>query len=268
MIQTSLKRLIDYIEARLSGRRLPIKLDVRPSGEQLCVIRSAGLAQRGMPELEINSCPVHLVRYGSEVILQIAANGLQIAGSLADGKIVGGHLVHPQQDFLERCRLVQRTGPAEVVLRVCDVESSDVDECPRRLLAAHLCALGSLGGAESALHFRLATEEYPIVRAASNAPLSESELNPNNFWAWEGLGSWRAEILRLEDAVSAWKAAVCRWPRGGKFIAGRMAHELETLADTPSRAALMNFWNSLSDDSIRAWGLELGIEIEDVTLLP
>jgi len=196
-------------------------------------------------------------------VLQLAANIFRTPQALAQGKIVGGRFVHPEQDLIEHCKFVELRAGGHPVFRICDVEASNDGESPLRTICTRLCVFGSRGGVDAREHLLLATAWYPPMFVAANKPLNESELNPNNFWSWVELGNVHAQDLRMDEAFKSWRQAACRWPRGVKHIACRMAHEFAKVVEIPDIESqrAVTFWQSLSNEQIAFFAREQNFQL-------
>jgi hypothetical protein len=191
------------IVRRLSGSKM--RAEVLPAGDR-CIVRSKGLEEAGLPEIEISDCPVKLKDVASNLVMQIALNGKDTPESLADGKTIGGRFVSRDQPLIEIFRLA-RTGTSSSALRVTDLHSNGV--FPYRLLATHLCVTAGANTRDALRLLLVSIEVWPREKTASNAPLGDYEFNPNNFWSWVDLGTTLAQAGRIEDAIVHWTTAVC-----------------------------------------------------------
>jgi hypothetical protein len=256
--------LRDIYKALRGLARVRILVDVVPSGSKV-VVRTNGLAQDGLPELEIVECPLHLQDVAKNLVQQLASHARDTPESLADGKTIGSRFARPDQQLLEACRLA-RSEATPPTLRIVDLESNG-RMFLRNLIATHLCATASTSAIEQLRLLLVAIEVWPKEGVASNAPLGDYELNPNNFWSWIDLGSVFEQRGELNDALVQWKTAVCVWPRGGKTFATRMLkQEAAASSSTPSQRVTQDFWRSVSNDTIRIWARELDVELPDAVL--
>lgn len=220
----------------------------------------------GLPEIEISDCPLHLKDVASNLVVQIARNGRNTPESLADGKTIGGRFVSSDQPLIEIFRLV-RTKADPSALRVVDLQNG-AESFPFRLMATHLCATAGAFPRDALRLLLVSIEVWPRENAASNAGLGDYEFNPNNFWSWIDLGTALSQADRMSDATAHWKIAVCMWPRGGKLYASRMAgRNARASLRRGSGPAVHEFWQSVSNDSIRNWCTELAVELPEVALM-
>jgi tetratricopeptide (TPR) repeat protein len=232
-----------------------VRAEVLPDGD-LCIVRSKGLEEAGLPEIEISECPLKLQDVASNLVVQIALNGKDTPESLAEGKTIGGRFVRRDQPLIESFRLA-RISASSSTLRVTDLDGNGV--FPHRLLATHLCATAGASRRDALRLLLVSIEVWPKEKTASNAPLGDYELNPNNFWSWVDLGTTLAQAGRIEDAVLYWRTAACMWPRGGKLYASRMVVRGGT-------AAVHDFWQSLGNETIKNWCAELTVELPESAL--
>jgi hypothetical protein len=249
------------IVRRLSGAR--VRAEVIQGGDR-CVVRSNGLRETGLPEVEISDCPLKLKDVASNLIVQIALNGRDTPESLAEGKTIGGRFARRDQPLVEVFRLV-RVSAAPSTLRVVDLDGDGT--FPNHLVATHLCATAGSSRREALRLLLVSIEVWPKEKTASNAPLGDYEFNPNNFWSWIDLGTKLSEVSQLGDAIFQWKTAVCMWPRGGKLYAGRMlGRGLPGAVSSAPSGAIHDFWQSVTNDSIRNWCAELAVELPESAL--
>jgi hypothetical protein len=249
------------IVRRLSGTR--VRADVLPDGDR-CAIRSTGLQEAGLPEVEISDCPSTLKDVASRLVVQIARNGMATPESLVEGKTIGGRFVRRDQPLIEVFRLV-RAGTEGSILRVIDLDGDGI--FPHRLLATHICATAGASRHDALRLLLVSIEVWPKEEVASNAGSGDYEFNPNNFWSWIDLGTSLSRAGRIGDAILHWKTAVCMWPRGGKLYAGRMLGRGApgSLSSAASRA-VHDFWQSVTNDAIRNWCAELAVELPESAL--
>jgi hypothetical protein len=236
---------------------------VYPEGQH-CVVRSSGLQEAGLPEVEIADCPLKLKDVASNLVVQIALNGRGTPESLAEGKTIGGRFVRRDQPLVEVFRLV-RSDADSSTLRVVDLHSDGF--FPHRLVATHLCATAGASGRNALRLLLVSIEVWPQEKTASNAALGDYEFNPNNFWSWVDLGTTLSRSARIGDAMLHWKTAICMWPRGGKLYSGRMLGRGApgSLSRAESRT-VRDFWQSVTNDAIRNWCAELAVELPEAAL--
>lgn len=244
---------------RLGGAR--VRVDVVPEGSH-GVVRSSGLQEAGLPEVELSDCPLKLQDVARNLVLQIALNGLETPESLAAGKTIGGRFVRADQPLIEFFRLIG-VGADSATLRIVDLDDND-GVFPHRPVATHLCATAGTSRREALRLLLVSIEVWPKEKAAANAALGDFELNPNNFWSWIDLGTVLSESGQVAEAISHWKTAVCMWPRGGKLYAGRML--ARGSPSSPSSRAVHDFWQSVTNDAIRNWAAELAVELPEAAL--
>lgn len=255
-------RLLTGLKA-LAGTRLEIR--VLPDGGHFTVT-SFGLREAGLPEVEIIGCPARLCEVASNLVSQIATNGLKEPASLASGKIIGSRFVSSDQPLLEVLRLT-KVETQLPTLRVVDLQD-DAQGFPHRLVATHLCASAGMSRRDSLRLLLVSVEVWPKEKMASNAALADFELNPNNFWAWIDLGTALAHANQTDNAIVHWKTAVCMWPRGGKLYASKMLSKSQPDPGWNGNAFSHHFWASVSNDNIRTWSAQLDVEVKDDTLNP
>lgn len=248
---------------RLGGTR--VRVDVFADGNS-CVVRSDGLREASLPEIEISDCPLHLKDVASNLVQQIALNGRDTPESLAEGKTIGGRFARADQPLIEVFRLV-RSGADSFTLQVADLSDND-SVFPRHLVATHLCATAGASRRDALRLLLVSIETWPKEKTASNAALGDYEFNPNNFWSWIDLGTTLSQTGRIGDATLYWKTGVCMWPRGGKLYAARMVgrDSPNSLSSVPNRTA-HDFWQSVTNDVIRNWCTELAVELPESALV-
>lgn len=197
---------------------------------------------------------------------QRVLNGLHIPESLVAGKIIGGRFVSPSQPLIES--FCFRESEEDLSrLRVVDLADSGTI-FPNRLVATRLCAKAGTSRRDALRLLLVAIEVWPKEKTASNAVLGDYELNAHNFWSWIDLGTILFDTGQIEDAVLYWKTAVCMWPRGGKLYASRMVGRNPTGAvDTHLRRAARDFWLSVTNDAVRVWSAELGVDLPESALV-
>ncbi len=238
---------------RLSGTR--VSVDAILDGDR-CLVRSNGLREAGLPEVEIADCPLKLKDIASDLVVQIALNGKETPESLAEGKTIGGRFVRRDQPLIEAFRLVLSDRNSSV-LRIVDMDSTGA--FPHRLVATHLCAAAGASSRDGLRLLLVSIEVWPKEKMASNAALGDYEYNPNNFWSWVDLGTKLAQTGRTADALLQWKTAVCMWPRGGKLYASRMIGR-------NSQGPLHEFWLSVTNDVIRRWCVQSEVALPESAL--
>lgn len=240
--------------------RNALRTEVVVTGNDSCTVRSSGLQTIGVPEVEIAGCPEKLKDVATNLVLQIAKNGLDTPGSVVDGKTIGGRFVRSDQPLIEAFRLV-RTEPDSSILRIVDLNGSG-EGFPRQLVATHLCSTAGAFSNDALRLLLVAVEVWPMDRMSSNAPLGDYEFNPNNFWTWIDLGTVLMRRKQIDDAILHWKTGICLWPRGGKLYASRMVARIEeNRGGLSSDLAAREFWSSVTDESISKWCSEMGIEL-------
>jgi len=238
---------------RLSGNR--VRVDAFPDGDR-CLVRSNGLEEAGLPEVEIAACPVKLKDVADNLVLQVALNGKETPESLAEGKTIAGRFVRRDQPLIEAFRLVRSDGNSSI-LRVVDLDSTGL--FPHRLVATHLCATAGASSRDALRLLLVSIEVWPKEEVASNAALGDYEYNPNNFWSWVDLGTKLAQTDQIADAILRWKTAVCMWPRGGKLYASRMVGR-------GSQGTVHDLWLSGTNDAIRNWCAQSHVELPELVL--
>jgi hypothetical protein len=248
---------VAYLQSRINARGAGVRVDVFPEGGR-CTVRSSGLAEAGLAEVEITDCPLRLQDVASNLVLQIALNGRDTPESVADGKVIGGCFTRPDQPVIEVFRLARMSADS-LALRIVDVDDRD-GMFPHHLVATHLCAAAGRSRDDALRLLLVSIEVWPKEKAASNAQLGDYELNPNNFWAWIDLGTIFSDAERTSDAIAHWKTALSMWPRGGKLYARRMVTR-----GSPNRAT-RDFWQSVTTDAIRSWCQELAVELPESAL--
>lgn len=228
-------------------------------------IRSSGLSDLGLHDVEISGCPGRLTEVASNLVLQIALNGKKSPESLRDGKTIGGRFAHAKQPLLETFCL-RRPNAQSRILRIVDLQDAEM-AFPRRLVATHLCASAGTSSKDSMRLLLVSIEVWPKEKVASNAALADYELNPNNFWSWIDLGTTFSHAGHTEAAYEYWKTALCMWPRGGKLYASKMLARLssKTLVGDKDRLE-QQFWHSVSDRSIQSWCVQLDVGLTDEML--
>lgn len=246
--------MLREIVKRLRGTTVGV--DVLPSGD-CCVVRSNGLRQAGLPEVEISDCPLKLKDVVSNLVVQIALNGKDTPESLVEGKTIGGRFVRRDQPLIEAFRFV-RGGADLLTLRAVDLDSNGV--FPHRLVATHLCATAGASSRDALRLLLVSIEVWPMDKMASDAPLGDYELNPNNFWSWIDLGTTLEKAGQWDEAILYWRTAVCMWPRGGKLYAARMLGR-------GSLGPVHDFWQSVSNNTIRSWSAALAVELPESVLV-
>jgi hypothetical protein len=223
-------------------------------------LRSTGLREAGLAEVEIASCPQRLAQVATAIVTGVARVGIETPDAIADGKTIGGHFVRADQPLIESLRLI-RVDDDSSVLRIVDREESDAG-FPHRLVATHLCASAGASPSEALRLLLVAIEVWPKETTASNCALADYELNPNNFWSWIDLGTALSSVGQVGDAIAHWKTAICMWPRGGKLYASRvLARGEPRLTQGNSARVVHEFWRSVSTDAIRGWCEELAITL-------
>lgn len=239
---------------------IDVRTDVFPTGD-CCLVRSNGLSKMNFPEIEISDCPTHLKDVASNLILKIAQNCMNNPESLAENKTIGGHFVKNNQPVIEAFRFVNAFSETST-LRVVDLDDKE-EGFPHRLVATHLCATAGASRRDQLRLLLISVEVWPMEKVASNAALGDYEFNPNNFWSWIDLGTALSQTGKIDDAVDQWKTAICMWPRGGKLYASRM---IARGAKNGLASVAVDFWRSVTDDAIRNWCVELGVELPEVAL--
>ena len=250
------------VASSLGSSRLGVDIS---SGTDGWVVRSNGLRNAGLPEVEISDCPERLKEVASNLVLQIALNGKKDPASLAEGKTIGGRFANPDQPLIEGFRLV-RANTDSSVLRVMDLTGVDTT-FPRHLVATHLCSTAGTSRRDALRLLLVSIEVWPKERVSSNAALGDFEFNPNNFWSWVDLGTTLAHSKQKDEAIAHWKTAVCMWPRGGKLYATKMlARDSSKTTWAGTDRSEQDFWQSVTNDAIRSWCTELGVELPEETL--
>lgn len=241
-----------------------VQVDTVISGEN-CTVRSSGLAASGLPEVELADCPLRLREVAENLVSNVATNGKAAPESLKIGKLIGARFVSPKQPLVETFRLIKSYADPDF-LRIVDTEENST-AFPHRLVATHLCATADKTRSEALRLLLVSVEVWGRENTASNAALGDFELNPNNFWSWVDLGTALADAQELDEAILRWKIAACVWPRGGKLYAGRMLERSKSRPAWNSKEkAVLAFWQSVSNDSIKAWCAELGVGLTDLEL--
>lgn len=253
--------LLANVLRRLIGTRL--RIEVLPIGDT-CTICSNGLRSMGLPEVAISECPSKLKDVVSNLVLQIAQNGWETPASLMEGKTIEGRFVRANQSIVEVFRLV-RAKQDDTALRVVDLENESI--FPYRLIATHLCATAEFAGQEALRLLLVAIEVWPKQVLASDLPLADYELNPNNFWSWIDSGTALLDNGRLDDAILQWKTAACMWPRGAKLYASRMLRGSSTDPLQSPKQRARSFWRTVNNESIVAWCNELSVDLPDSALM-
>jgi tetratricopeptide (TPR) repeat protein len=152
------------------------------------------------------------------------------------------------------------------LLRVTDIDSA-ADAFPNHLIATHLCATAEALKPEALRLLAVAIEVWPPGSAASDAPAGDAALNPNNFWAWADLGACLSDAGQTKNAIEHWRTAICLWPRGGKALAGTMLEREHARSSIKlASETLLTFWSSVSNDQIKLWCAEKGIDLSDAAL--
>lgn len=246
---------------RLGGAR--VRVDVFPDGNR-SVVRSSGLGDVGLPEVEISDCPSNLQDVASNLVLQVALNGRNTPESLTEGKTIGARFARADQPLIEIFRLI-RIGAGSSVLRIVDLDDNN-GVFPRCLVATHLCVTAGMSRRDALRLLLVSIEVWPKEKAASNAASGDYEFNPHNFWSWIDLGTIFSKSGRIDDAVLHWKTAVCMWPRGGKLYAGRMVGRSSSNLLSASNREVHDFWKSITNDAIRNWCEELAVELPESAL--
>jgi hypothetical protein len=241
-----------------------VQVDTLTSGEGH-ILRSRGLVTSGLPEVEIADCPPRLREVAANLVSSVAANGASEPESLKVGKLIGARFVSPKQPLVETFRLIKSCADPHV-LRIVDREEN-FTAFPHRLIATHLCATADKNRSEALRLLLVSVEVWGQENAASNAALGDFEVNPNNFWSWVDLGTALADAQELDEAILHWKIAACVWPRGGKLYANRMLERSRSRPAWNSKEkAVLAFWQSVSNDSIKAWCAELRVGLTDLEL--
>jgi hypothetical protein len=248
-------------QAKLLGKQR-VRVEISHSGDK-CRVSSIGLSDAGLPEVEISSCPARLKDVASNLVRQVALNGLKEPASLAEGKTIGGRFANANQPLIEIFRLVRTEGDA-AILRIADLQAGDAI-FPYRLVATHLCAAAGSTRRDARRLLLVSIEVWPKEKVASNAVLGDFEFNPNNFWSWIDLGTSLAQANQTDDAIVHWKTAVCMWPRGGKLYAKRMLAKENSGWGGRDRLQ-QEFWQSVTDDAIKVWCKELDVELPEAAL--
>ncbi len=250
----------------LAGRP-QVRVDALPAGSDYKVT-SCGLRDAGLPEIEIARCPTRLCEVASSLVSHVAKGGLMEPSSIASGKIIGGRFVSSDQQLIEIFRLEEIEVEPAAALRIVDLQDQD-QGFPHRLVATHLCATAGTARREALRLLLVAVEVWPKEKNVSNAPLGDFEMNPHNFWSWIDLGTTLAQSNQIDQAIANWKTAVCMWPRGGKLYASRMLSKGQPAPGWGGKGHLPHeFWQSVSDDSIRLWCAQLDVELIEGALQP
>jgi hypothetical protein len=255
-------RVIQRILEQLFTKRLHI--EVRADGERF-VVRSHGLNEYKLPEIEIADCPERLTEVARNLVLQTARNSKNTPESLQAGKTIAAKFVRSDQSLIEAFRFVH-AGTEARDLRIVDLQDGH-GTFPNHLVATHLCATAGVRPNEALRLLFVAIELWPMEKTASNTALGDYEYNPNNFWSWIELGTVLFKAGRTEDAITHWKTGVCMWPRGGKFYGARMlAKKSHAEWDAGRRPLQDGFWSSVTNDSIGEWCRALAVTIPEAAL--
>jgi hypothetical protein len=253
---------IHRVLKNLTGKN--VRAEVCADGQRF-IVRSRGMNEYRLPEVEISECPSNMTEVGSNLVLQIASNTRDAPESLQAGKAVGARFVRSDQQLIEAFRFVQASTDSKN-LRIADLEEGR-GKFPHRLFATHLCATAGVHPNEALRLLLVAIEVWPREPVASNAALGDYEYNPNNFWSWIDLGTVLSKAGRVEDAISHWKIGVCMWPRGGKFYSARMlAKESQSAWDAANKDVIDEFWRSVTNDSISGWCRTLAVTLPEAAL--
>lgn len=258
-----LKKLLSELKS-LAGS--PVRSQALRVGDNLS-IRSHGLSEVGLPEIEVADCPERLCEVASNLVLKIAAIGISEPASIKAGKKIGGRFVSPDQQLIEIFRLSEfQTDPA--LLRVVDLQDQSLG-FPHKLVATHLCATAGSSQRDALRLLLVSVEVWPREKKSSNAALGDFELNPNNFWSWIDLGTTFSQSNQVDNAIAHWKTAICMWPRGGKLYANKILSKEHPVPGWGGKGELTyEFWRSVSDQSIKHWCAELEVEISHEQLEP
>lgn len=217
----------------------------------------------------IETVTVTAERDGANSLAILSCRSRSMVGTLPSRsrkvRLLGGRFARADQPLIEFFRLIS-IGAETPTLRIVDLDDND-GVFPCHLVATHLCVAAGASRRDALRLLLVSLEVWPKEKVASNAALGDYELNTNNFRSWIDLGTIFSETGRIDDAISHWKTAVCMWPRGGKQYAGRI---IERGSPNPhsgaSSRAVHDFWQSVTNDAIRNWSAELGVELPESAL--
>ncbi len=183
-------------------------------------VHSHGMERWELPNLEIVGVPGPMTGYSHGILYELLGYMKAEGRAFEADDSVGGRLVSSRQPayHLMSIREVDHTVGSEVrrALRIVDLHEEEDSGFPRRLFAAHLCALAYLEEEpkeRAALYRRavkLSTEEFvPVSGSLETFDASE---NVNNYLAWLGLADALACLGDMENAVDAGSRAVISYP--------------------------------------------------------
>jgi hypothetical protein len=223
-------------------------------------IHSHGMARFGLPDLEIVGVPGDLRGYAHGILFEILGYTKTVKPIRPDenfgGNFVGGDA--QRVPHLATLRAVpDRDAEHAGLSRVVDLGASLADGFPRRLFAAHLCALGErTRGAKAVELFRRATEIFPGemldagegLDAEGRVDLQATQQRANLF-AWEGLAAALVDVGATDEAIAALEQAVARCPAWARDYARFVtAPESPAPPDHPFTA----FWRELDVDRVQS----------------
>ncbi len=211
-------------------------------------IHTHGMSRWGHKDVELVCVPDELRGYAHGVLFEVIGY-MHGHRPIHPDEHFAGALVSERQAILHRgtARLVPRDDdpPHDEMLRIVDYQQPAESGFPRRLLATHVCSLAEQ--TRSALKreamYRQALAIFP---GGEDDPDDDLHANPNNWAAWEGLGSALFDQGRETEGTACLKHAVAASRAWARNYAGFVREQVESGAvprdDSDPR---YRFWSAI-----------------------
>lgn len=214
-----------------------IDVRIEKMGDNLRV-HTDGMKSLHLPDIEILGIPnvYDLAGYANGVIFSITGymkEARKHNKSLQDGENMGGMFEHDRQMAFHLCtarKSPNHSNDGNTLLRIVDIGESLNSGFPKKLFAAHLCAVAfkTKDFDKAECLYRKAIELYPGEKSYTYLDKSEfsSGNNYNNYVAWHGLADCLYAKNKLPEALSAYKEAVERCPQWAEDFSSFVKNEM------------------------------------------
>jgi len=216
-----------------------------------------GMEKWNLPNIEFMDVPRDLLGYGHGIMLSIVGY-MKSVKSINENENLGGMFTSENQSAIHQCtmrRSPESDSEHRNMLRVVDLGQDASARFPYKLFAAHLISVADeekiLGKREWL--YRKAIEIYEGSSHSSALPEDEHWQNPNNYFAWEGLGMALVDAGRVREAIKCFERAAVRWPIGAQALRNHLVQQISNGALPPAdQNECSRFWNDFKIEEILA----------------
>lgn len=215
-----------------------------------------GMERWNLPNIEIVDVPVDLLGPAHGILLALTGY-IKSEKCIRPDENIGG-CFQSENQTVAHFATARRSPCTEVghssFLRFVDCGAPVEAGFPYRLFSAHLVAIseGYRNPRKREWFLRRATEIYPGGDEDPPTELDAATENPNNYFAWQGLGFCLVEQGRTDEGIKALKRASACWPLGGETDAKSIREAISNQQlPPPEEDPVSKFWCELDPQGER-----------------